>query len=508
MNEKMMKKLLMKTLLAFMLPALLPQTAAAYDFMVGDLCYDINADGTSVTVTLKFYDPWEFVPGSGYSNLGDVVIPETVTYGDTTYTVTGIDDNAFLYSDLTSVTIPNTVTYIGYAAFGGCSGLTSVIIGNSVNYMGDGPFGGCSGLESIIVDAGNATYDSRDNCNAIIETATNTLLQGSNSTTCIPNSVTSIGEAAFSDCNGLTSITIPNSVTSIGAYAFSAFSECSGLTSVIGADSVAYIGTGAFTSTPWFDNLPDGLVYIGLVAYKYKGAMPSGTSIEIKEGTKSISGDCFDARYGEDFSGLTSVTIPNSVTSIGVHAFSGCSGLTSVTIPNSVTEIGGGAFYGCSGLTSVTIPNSVTYIDESVFKRCSGLTSVTIGSSVTEINQYAFEECYNIAEMTCLAQIPPQASGMLYYTQYENCMLYVPIGTKTAYATTYPWSRFKDIIEIGTSLTGDVTGDGKVDVNDVNTVINIILGKAEGNSAASDVTGDGKVDIGDVNAIINKVLGK
>ena len=505
MNEKMMKKLLMKTLLAFMLPALLPQTAAAYDFMVGDLCYDINADGTSVTVTLKFYDPWEFDPGSGYSNLGDVVIPETVTYGDTTYTVTGIGDIAFLLSDLTSVTIPNTVTYIGESAFERCSGLTSVIIGNSVTSIGHSAFGLCSGLESIIVDAGNATYDSRDNCNAIIETATNTLLQGSNSTTRIPNSITSIGEYAFNACNGLTSITIPNSVTSIGAFAFS---ECSGLTSVIGADSVAYIGSDVFWDTPWFDNLPDGLVYIGLVAYKYKGAMPSGTSIEIKEGTKSISGYCFDARYGEDFSGLTSVTIPNSVTSIGVHAFSGCSGLTSITIPNSVTSIDSSAFYGCSGLTSVTIPNSVTYIDESVFKRCSGLTSVTIGSSVTEINQYAFQECYNIAEMTCLAQIPPQASGMLYYTQYENCMLYVPIGTKTAYATTYPWSRFKDIIEIGTSLTGDVTGDGKVDVNDVNTVINIILGKAEGNLAAGDVTGDGKVDIGDVNAIINKVLGK
>jgi len=492
----------MKTLLAFMLPALLPQTAAAYDFMVGDLCYDINADGTSVTVTLKFYDPWEFVPGSGYSNLGDVVIPETVTYGDTTYTVTRIDDDAFLYSDLTSVTIPNTVTYIGSAAFGGCRGLTSVIIGNSVNYMGDGPFRLCSGLESIIVDAGNATYDSRENCNAIIETATNTLLQGSNSTTRIPNSITSIGEYAFFDCNGLTSITIPNSVTSIGYNAFSA--ECSGLTSVIGADSVAYIGTGAFTGTPWFDNLPDGLVYIGLVAYKYKGAMPSGTSIEIKEGTKSISGHCFAA-----VSGLTSVTIPYSVTSIGEYAFNDCSGLTSITIPNSVTSIESGAFNGCSGLTSITIPNSVTYIDYGVFGRCSGLTSVTIGSSVTEINGNAFQGCSNIAEMTCLAQIPPQApNGLLGYGVCDNCKLYVPAGSKSAYATTYPWSRFKDIIEIGTSLTGDVTGDGKVDVNDVNTVINIILGKAEGNSAESDVTGDGKVDIGDVNAIINKVLGK
>ncbi|MBQ1987964.1 MAG: leucine-rich repeat domain-containing protein, partial [Muribaculaceae bacterium] len=151
------------------------------------------------------------------------------------------------------------------------------------------------------VESGNTVYDSRDNCNAIIETSTNTLITGCKNTV-IPNSVTSIGYSAFDGCSGLTSITIPNSVTSIGS---SAFDGCSGLTSVTIGNSVTSIGNYAFSRC----------------------------------------------------NGLTSVTIPNSVTSIGMWAFSGCSALTSVTIPNSVTSIGEGAFCNCSGLTSITSLN-------------------------------------------------------------------------------------------------------------------------------------------------------
>ena len=144
-------------------------------------------------------------------------------------------------------------------------------------------------------------------------------------------SVTSIGEFAFKDCTGLTSVTIPTSVTSIGEEAFRG---CTGLTSVTIPNSVTEIGYSAFGGTPWYNNQPDGVVYIGKVAYEFKGEMASGTAINIKEGTVSISGYAF---YG--CTGLTSITIPNSVTSIGGSAFSGCTGLKKIYSLNPVPPV-------------------------------------------------------------------------------------------------------------------------------------------------------------------------
>ena len=170
----------------------------------------------------------------GCSNLTSVTIPNSVT---------SIDIYAFTRcSGLTSVTIGNSVTSIGSYAFRDCSGLTSVTIPESVTSIGQSAFEGCSGLTSVKVASDNSTYDSRDNCNAIIETASNTLIAGCMNTI-IPNSVTSIGSSAFSRCSGLTSVTIPNSVTSIGDAAFGA---CSGLTSVTIPSSVTSIGGYAF----------------------------------------------------------------------------------------------------------------------------------------------------------------------------------------------------------------------------------------------------------------------
>ena len=266
--------------------------------------------------------------GDSVTSIGDCAFAQcsgltSLTIGNS---VASIGDNAFEYcSGLTSVTIPNSVTSIGNSAFtdcsaltsltigdsvtliGGwafyhCSGLTSLTIPSSVTSIGDNAFGYCSGLTSITVSSGNNVYDSRSNSNAIIHTATNTLVSGCQNTT-IPNSVTSIGDYAFVECSGLTSVTIPNSVTSIG---YMAFAWCSGLTSVTIPNSITSIGVGAF----------------------------------------------------EDCSGLTSVTIGNSVTSIGNSAFSCCSGLTSITAKSAVAPSldGNYVFSDVSNTIPVYIP--------------------------------------------------------------------------------------------------------------------------------------------------------
>jgi len=434
----------------------------AYDMEIDGIYYNLMSDGTAEVT----YDSQ-----SNNTYKGNVVIPEFLTIGNTTYRVVSIGDDAFSKcSYMSSVSIPNSVTSIGEWAFWDCSSLTSITIPNSITTIKYATFYGCSGLKSITIP--NSVTKIEREAFSYCRNLTSVI---------IPNSVKSIGIAAFFDCDALTSITIPNGVTTIEG---SAFSGCSSLTSVTIPNSVVSIGTGAFYDTPWDRSLPEGLIYLGSVIYEYKGSMPENTSITIKEGTKGIGGGAFSG-----CSGLTSVTIPNSVTKIGEWAFFGCTALTSITIPNSVTTIGElafaqcgltsitipnsvkyineSAFSGCSSLTSITIPNSITTIKYATFQGCSGLKSITIPNSVTKIERDAFRECISLKEIISEIKTPFEISWYVFSSNtYSTAKLTIPKGTLSAYLSTNYWNMFSNIVEYGAlntySLSITVSGGGSL----------------------------------------------
>ena len=315
----------------------------------------------------------------GCSNLQSITIPENLTI---------IENSVFSEcKSLTNIIIPNNVTKIGDQVFKGCISLKSIVIGSKIADVGYGVIDYCNSLTSIIVASDNTRYDSRYDCNAIIETSNNKLILGCNKTI-IPNSVTSIDGGAFHNCTDLREITIPSSVNSIGS---SAFSGCTNLREITIPSSVNSIG-----------------------AYAFSGCT-SLASIIIPEGVECIEWETFSG-----CSNLSSITIPNSVVSIRTRAFINCFNLTTIIIPNSVTLIGWKAFEGCKGLTSISIPHSVVSIEPDAFKGCisfpienncryadtyllevinKSLSDYQIKDGTRFIGNSAFENCSNLTKI-------------------------------------------------------------------------------------------------------------
>ncbi len=418
---------------------------------------------------------------------------------------------------LTSLIIPNSVTSIGKSAFSGCCALTSISIGSRLESVGTDAFYGCSGLTSVhITDLAswcnisfNKGYDysygqNTYNSNPLFY-AHHLCMNGKEiRNMIIPDGVTSIKDAAFIGCIGLSSITIPNSVTSIGE---DAFKDCSDIASVCIVDLAAWCGI-SFSNiyanpllyakhlynseeTEIIDfNIPNGVTNIGDYTFCNCSSMntiaiPNSltgigisafqgcsnlTSIIIPDGVTSISDNAF-----QNCSSMTSIIISKNLTSIGVSAFQGCGNLTSINIPNSVIRIGKSAFsgcnglnsviigngvlyiedyafYGCNGLTSVTIPNSVNSIGVMAFCGCSNLISIIIGNGVTRIYGQAFAGCQNLTDVYCYAERVPtiySSWGNPFEGSYvEYATLHVPENSINSYRMTAPWNSFGTIVPL------------------------------------------------------------
>ena len=322
----------------------------------------------------------------GCSNLASINIPSSVTE---------IGEYAFSNCEkFSSVTLPDGLKTIGEGAFYYCEKLASITIPSSVTSIGECAFGDCPLLASISVDAGNTVYDSRNNCNAIIETATNTLISGC-SNTVIPSTVTAIGDYAFYYCENLSSVTLPNGLKTIG---YCAFEYC------------------AFTSI----NLPSSLESIDDYAFY----------------------ECNE---------LASIIIPGKVTSIGDGTFEYCENLVSVTLPNGLKSIGDDAFGYCEKLVSITLPDGLESIDEDAFEYCSNLESINIPSSVTEIGKYAFYHCDKLSSVTVkwteAEKIPDIIDYVFRDVDLSNATLYVPGNTTALYQAKNVWKEFTNIVE-------------------------------------------------------------
>ncbi len=454
---------------------------------------------TSLTIpsSVTSIGDWAF---SGCSGLTSLTIPSSVT---------SISDYAFYgCSGLTSLTIPSSVTSIGDWAFHGCSGLTSLTLPSGVTSISESAFRGCSGLTSLtipssVTEIGESAFRG---CSGLTSLT-------------LPSSVTSIGGYAFYGCSGL--ISIYACLEKIPKLGSDVFTGCDAKNCILYVPTGTYDDY-LVSEFGYFENIVDGINKDGLLTTQVTikldeaGTLPdrigenqknlitnlkivgkiNGTDLkfiremagrdfnmektggklsilDLSEAKIVAGGDAYASCNGNKYtsndnlgdyvfdgcSGLISLTLPSSVTSIGSFAFALCSGLTSLTIPSSVTSIDDNAFYGCSGLTSLTLSSGVIEIGYYAFYGCSGLTSLTIPSSVTSIDSFAFAGCSGLTSICVyMKKLPELGSNVFNGCDAKNCILYVPKGTIDAYKSS-SFGYFEKIVEF------DATGIDKVAIS-------------------------------------------
>ena len=382
-------------------------------------------------------------------NLTTLAVPEGITT---------IGYEAFYYcTNLATVTLPASLITIESYAFEWCSSLTSITIPVNVTEIADLAFVGCSSLTSIVAEEGNTVYDSRNGCNALIETATNKLIVGCSATIipedvvtigsnafrdctfssiAIPEGVTTIEDNAFGDCYNLTAITLPGSLNSIG---YEAFRSCGSLTSITIPASVQSIGERAFA---WCNNLASIVVEEGNTVYDSR----NGCNALIETATNKLIAGC------------NATIIPEGVVIIGNSAFNGCT-FSSIAIPEGVTTLEQDAFSNCYNLTDITLPESLATIGWSAFQSCGNLTSITIPASVTIIEGYAFQYCSSLADVTSLATTAPVLGDGVFSDISAEAELHYPDGSDySSWMKYFPPAYYLKNVATGTFLQAGDNG--------------------------------------------------
>lgn len=441
---------------------------------------------------------------------------------------------------MTSITIPENVTEIGYRAFLGCSGLTN-----------------------ISVAVGNTVYDSRDNSNAIILTASNSLVVGCQNTV-IPTSVTSIEWDAFNGCNGLKKLTIPAGVTYIGGLAFA---NCSGLESITAESTtpcyfaadydlypykindhcklyVPYGMKDAYIAKGWTEDIFKGGIYENDTFYSeyesrkllykitdkknryvqvgggYVGESEDGTYIYNTAISTSAKGSVFipaTVTYeGETYTvtevgdgafygctGITSVTVPEGVRTCGLYAFRGCSSLKTVTLPNSMVSLQTAVFEGCSSLRSIELPDNLREMRLEVFAGCSGLTSIDIPDGVTCIERNAFSGCTSLVTVNL-----PDNLTSIEDDAFRNCSSLTSVYANMATPCTIGFFEFLSINKDCKLYVPFGKKDAYIAAGWTEEVFKGGVFEIGSAAVTGDVDGSGTPDISDVTLLVNMILGK